>query len=54
MPFPADSFSGAVCFTMLHQVPSPALQDKLLAEVHRVLKPGAVFCGNLEQRQPLV
>ena len=45
-PFPDDSFSGAVCFTMLHHVPSPELQDKLLAETARVLKPGATFTGS--------
>ena len=46
MPFADGSFSGAVSFTMLHHVPSPALQDRLLAEVYRVLKPGGVFAGS--------
>lgn len=46
MPFADGSFSGAVSFTMLHHVPSPALQDRLLAEVYRVLKPGSVFAGS--------
>jgi SAM-dependent methyltransferase len=46
MPFADGSFSGAVSFTMLHHVPSPALQDRLLAEVCRVLKPGGVFAGS--------
>ncbi len=46
MPFEDGSFSGAVSFTMLHHVPSPALQDRLLAEVCRVLKPGGVFAGS--------
>jgi SAM-dependent methyltransferase len=46
MPFEDGSFSGAVSFTMLHHVPSPALQDRLLAEVRRVLKPGGVFAGS--------
>jgi SAM-dependent methyltransferase len=45
MPFDDSSFSGAVSFTMLHHVPSLALQDRLLAEVCRVLKPGGVFAG---------
>ena len=45
MPFPDASFSGAVAFTMLHHVPSVDLQDRLLREVARVLKPGAVFAG---------
>ena len=46
MPFADASFSGAVSFTMLHHVPSTALQDRLLAEVYRVLKPGGVFAGS--------
>ena len=36
---------GALCFTMLHHVPSPALQDKLLGEVFRVLQPGGMVAG---------
>lgn len=46
MPFADGSFSGAVSFTMLHHVPSPVLQDRLIAEVYRVLKPGGVFAGS--------
>jgi ubiquinone/menaquinone biosynthesis C-methylase UbiE len=38
-----DRFTGAACFTMLHHVPTAELQDQLLAEVHRVLQPGAPF-----------
>jgi SAM-dependent methyltransferase len=34
-------FSGAACFTMLHHVPTAALQDRLFAEIARVLRPGA-------------
>jgi ubiquinone/menaquinone biosynthesis C-methylase UbiE len=45
MPFADEVFSSAVCFTMLHHVPSPALQDRLFAEVYRVLKPGGIFAG---------
>jgi len=45
MPFPDAEFTGAVCCTMLHHVPSPALQDQLFREVFRVLKPGAMFAG---------
>lgn len=45
MPFADETFSSAVSFTMLHHVPSPELQDKLLAEVQRVLRPGGVFAG---------
>lgn len=46
MPFDDDRFSAAVCFTMLHHVPSPALQDRLFTEVNRVLRPGGVFAGS--------
>jgi ubiquinone/menaquinone biosynthesis C-methylase UbiE len=45
MSFDDGSFSGAVSFTMLHHVPSQQLQDRLLTEVFRVLKPGAMFVG---------
>jgi SAM-dependent methyltransferase len=45
MPFEDARFSGAACFTMLHHVPSAELQDRLFAEVFRVLRPGAVFAG---------
>lgn len=53
LPFPDASFSGAVCCTMLHHVPSAALQDRLLAEVARVLRPGGVFAGS-DSRTSLV
>jgi ubiquinone/menaquinone biosynthesis C-methylase UbiE len=45
LPFEDGRFSAATCFTMLHHVPSPALQDRLLAEVRRVLRPGGVLLG---------
>jgi ubiquinone/menaquinone biosynthesis C-methylase UbiE len=45
LPFPDGAFSGVVCFTMLHHVPSRELQDRLLAEAARVLEPGGVFAG---------
>jgi SAM-dependent methyltransferase len=45
MPFSDGAFSSAACFTMLHHVPSPEQQDRLFAEVCRVLRPGAPFCG---------
>ena len=46
MPFGESEFSGAVSFTMLHHVPSEALQNKVLREVLRVLKPGGFFVGS--------
>jgi len=45
MPFPDSRFSAVVCFTMLHHLPSPVAQDKLLAEAARVLRPGGLFAG---------
>ena len=45
MSLPDAAFDGAVCFTMLHHVPSAALQDRLLTEVARVLRPGGIFAG---------
>src|SRR5215468_2685692 len=49
MPFPDNRFSAVVCFTMLHHVPSPALQDRLFAQACRVLRPGGVFAGTDSQ-----
>jgi SAM-dependent methyltransferase len=45
LPFPDGRFSAALSFTMLHHVPSVAEQDRLLASVARVLRPGGVFAG---------
>ena len=46
MPFGDSEFSGAVSFTMLHHVPSPELQDKVLTEAFRVLQPGGCLVGS--------
>jgi ubiquinone/menaquinone biosynthesis C-methylase UbiE len=45
MPFEDARFSAVVCFTMLHHLPSPEAQNRLLAEVARVLRPGGLFAG---------
>jgi SAM-dependent methyltransferase len=45
MPFPDGRFSAALSFTMLHHVPSAELQDRLLAEAARVLRPGGSLAG---------
>lgn len=45
MPFADGRFSAVVCFTMLHHLPSRQAQDRLLAEVARVLRPGGLFAG---------
>lgn len=46
MPFPDETFSGVVAFTMLHHVPSPELQDKVFCQAWRVLEPGGIFVGS--------
>jgi SAM-dependent methyltransferase len=46
LPFPAGRFSAAACLTMLHHIPSPALQDAGLAELARVLRPGGLLAGS--------
>ena len=38
-----DRFSAVTSFFMLHHVPTVELQDRLFAEVVRVLRPGGVF-----------
>jgi SAM-dependent methyltransferase len=49
MAFGPATFTAAVCFTMLHHLPSSAAQDRLFAEVARVLVPGGVFAGTDSQ-----
>lgn len=41
LTLPDGRFTGAVCFSMLHHVPSAELQDRLFAETARVLRPDA-------------
>ncbi|TMD63474.1 MAG: class I SAM-dependent methyltransferase [Chloroflexi bacterium] len=45
LPFKPARFSAATLFTMLHHVPSVALQDRLLREVRRVLRPRGLLVG---------
>lgn len=45
MPYPDGRFSAVVCFTMLHHLDPPVLQDRAFAEVARVLRPGGTFAG---------
>jgi SAM-dependent methyltransferase len=42
---PSDRFSAATCFSVLHHMPTPRDQDRLFAEVRRLLRPGGVFVG---------
>jgi ubiquinone/menaquinone biosynthesis C-methylase UbiE len=43
LPYPDDTFDSVGAFTMLHHVPTAAQQNKILAEAHRVLRPGGVL-----------
>ena len=45
MSFPDATFDGTLSFTMLHHVSSEAMQNRLLAQIARVLRPGGVFAG---------
>lgn len=45
LPFQSASFSAVACFTMLHHVPSLPMQDRMLGELRRVLRPGGVLVG---------
>jgi len=46
LDFTDGSFDSAGSFTMLHHVPTVALQNKILAEAFRVLRPGGVLIGS--------
>jgi ubiquinone/menaquinone biosynthesis C-methylase UbiE len=52
LPLPDSRFSAAACFTMLHHIPGPALQDRALAEIVRVLQPGGLLLGTDGQDTP--
>ncbi len=52
-PFGDSTFSGVVCTTMLHHVPTVAEQDQLFAEARRVLSAGGVFCGSDSLSTPI-
>jgi SAM-dependent methyltransferase len=45
LPFIDGRFAAAACLTMLHHIPSVALQDAALAEIARVLSPKAMLLG---------
>lgn len=46
LPHDDDTFTGAVMFTMCHHVPTAELQDRMFAEVRRVLQPGGLLVAN--------
>jgi ubiquinone/menaquinone biosynthesis C-methylase UbiE len=43
LPFADETFSSAVAILVLHHLKSRELQDRALAEAHRVLRPGGSF-----------
>lgn len=43
LPFADASFSSAIAILVLHHLKSRELQDRAIAEVHRVLRPGGSF-----------
>ena len=46
LDYPDGSFDSVGMFTMLHHVPTRALQDAMLAEAQRVLRPGGTLIGS--------
>jgi ubiquinone/menaquinone biosynthesis C-methylase UbiE len=46
LDYPDESFDSVGSFTMLHHVPTLALQNKILAEAFRVLRPGGVLIAS--------
>jgi SAM-dependent methyltransferase len=42
---PEEHYSAAACFSVLHHMSSADQQDRLFAELHRVLRPGGIFVG---------
>jgi SAM-dependent methyltransferase len=43
LDLPTSRFTGAASFNMLHHVPTRAAQDRVFAELARVLQPGGVL-----------
>ncbi len=46
LAYPEGSFDSVGCFTMLHHVPTARLQNAILAEALRVLRPGGVVVAS--------
>jgi SAM-dependent methyltransferase len=46
LTYPDGSFDSVGCFTMLHHVPTIAMQNKILSEAFRVLRPGGALIGS--------
>lgn len=54
LPFVSNRFSSATCFSVMHHVPSAEHQDRVLAELLRVLRPGAGFFATDARDTPLL
>ncbi len=46
LSYPEACYDSVGCFTMLHHVPTLPLQDKILGEAFRVLRPGGVLVAS--------
>ena len=46
LDLPSDRFTGATSFNMLHHVPTDEAQNRIFAELARVLRPGGVFVAS--------
>jgi SAM-dependent methyltransferase len=46
LDLPSDRFTGGACFNMLHHIPTVDAQQRALAELVRVLKPGGVMVAS--------
>jgi SAM-dependent methyltransferase len=46
IPFGEGTFDSVATFTMLHHLPTPAMQYRTLAEALRVLRPGGLLLGS--------
>ncbi len=46
LSYPDESFDSVGSFTMLHHVPTATLQNKILAEAFRVLRPGGALLAS--------
>ena len=54
MPYEDCGFDSVVSFTMLHHIPTPDLQDRLIREAWRVLRPAGIFAGVDSLPSPLM
>jgi SAM-dependent methyltransferase len=54
LPLLDDAFDSVACLTMLHHVPTADAQDRLLAEAHRVVRPGGILVGYDSIDTPMV